>query len=100
MSNSSGEWKRDTWPEVKEGLRRVGVQGMQIYRTGNRLFMVIQTTDEFDPGWTFAGTVQEATVAYELGRTLANDGSWPGWYPGVEYGAIRVSSDAERTSAK
>jgi Zn-dependent M28 family amino/carboxypeptidase len=59
-----------------------------------------QTTDELDSDWTFAGTVQEATVAYELGRTLANDGSWPGWYPGVEYGAIRVSSDAERTSAK
>ena len=59
-----------------------------------------QTTDEFDPRWTFAGTVQEATVAYELGRTLANDGSWPMWYPGVEYGAARASSEAERGSAR
>lgn len=55
-----------------------------------------QTTDEFDPGWTFAGTAQEATVAYELGRALANDASWPGWYPGVEYGAVRALSEAER----
>jgi Zn-dependent M28 family amino/carboxypeptidase len=59
-----------------------------------------QTTDEFDPTWTFAGTVQEATVACELGRSLANDGSWPVWYPGVEYGAARAATDAERTSAK
>jgi Zn-dependent M28 family amino/carboxypeptidase len=55
-----------------------------------------QTTDEFDPTWTFAGTVQEATVACELGRAIANDGSWPGWYPGIEYGAVRAGSEAER----
>ena len=57
-----------------------------------------QTTDEFDPRWTFAGTVQEATVAFELGRTIANDGSWPGWYPGIEYGAVRAASEAERAA--
>jgi Zn-dependent M28 family amino/carboxypeptidase len=58
-----------------------------------------QVSDEFDPRWSFAGTLQEATVAYELGRALANDGSWPGWYPGVEYGALRSASDAERMPA-
>ena len=57
-----------------------------------------QTTDEFDPRWTFAGTGQEATVAYELGRAIANDGSWPGWYPGIEYGAVRAASEAERAA--
>jgi len=57
-----------------------------------------QTSDEFDPRWTFAGTVQEATVAYELGRALANDGSWPGWNPGVEYAALRLASEAERSA--
>jgi Zn-dependent M28 family amino/carboxypeptidase len=55
-----------------------------------------QTTDEFDPRWTFAGTVQEATVAYELGRSIANQARWPGWYPGVEYGSVRATSDLER----
>jgi hypothetical protein len=57
-----------------------------------------QTTDEFDPRWTFAGTVQEATVAYELGRTIANEAGWPGWYPGIEYGAARATSDLERAA--
>jgi Zn-dependent M28 family amino/carboxypeptidase len=58
-----------------------------------------QTTDEFDPAWTFAGTAQEARVAYEAGRVLADDGTWPGWNAGVEYGAVRAASDAERASA-
>jgi Zn-dependent M28 family amino/carboxypeptidase len=59
-----------------------------------------QTTDEFDSRWTFAGTAQEASVAYELGRAIANDESWPAWYPGVEYGPVRAATDAERTSPK
>jgi len=55
-----------------------------------------QTTDQFDPRWTFAGTVQEASVAYEAGRALASDAGWPGWNPGIVYGAVRAASDAER----
>lgn len=57
-----------------------------------------QTTDEFEQRRTFAGTAQEAAVAYELGRGLANDVRWPGWNPGVEYGAVRAASAAERTT--
>ena len=56
-----------------------------------------QTTDEFDARWSFAGTVQEASVAYEVGRRLADDAGWPGWNPGIEYGAVRAQSDAART---
>jgi Zn-dependent M28 family amino/carboxypeptidase len=55
-----------------------------------------QTTDAFDPDWTFAGTALEASVAYEIGRALANDGGWPGWNAGVEYGAVRAATAAER----
>jgi Zn-dependent M28 family amino/carboxypeptidase len=58
-----------------------------------------QTTDEFDPDWTFAGTAQEASVAFEVGGALANDGRWPGWHPGIEYGVVRAASDAERATA-
>jgi Zn-dependent M28 family amino/carboxypeptidase len=57
-----------------------------------------QTTDEFDPAWTFAGTAQEAAVALELGRALANDASWPAWHPGVEFGAARAATDEDRSA--
>ncbi len=36
------------WEEVKAGIREVGITDMQIYIDGNRLFMIMDTTDEFD----------------------------------------------------
>lgn len=36
------------WPEVQEGIRSVGILDMQIYALGNRLFMIVDTVDEFD----------------------------------------------------
>ncbi|MFL6516429.1 MAG: M28 family peptidase [Chthoniobacterales bacterium] len=59
-----------------------------------------QTCDEFDPKWTFAGTVQEATVAYLLGSELANSDAWPSWNAGNEYKVLREESGAERQQSK
>ena len=36
------------WPEVIEGQREVGIVGMEIWRRGRRLFMIMETVDEFD----------------------------------------------------
>ena len=36
------------WPEVQAGIREVGILDMQIFRKGNRLFMIMDTVDEFD----------------------------------------------------
>ncbi len=55
-----------------------------------------QTCDQFDPRWTFAGTVQEASVAYALGRELANSATWPSWNPDSEFNPLRDKTDAER----
>ncbi len=55
-----------------------------------------QPCDQFDPKWTFAGTVQEASVAYELGRELANSEAWPTWNEGNEFKALRDATDGER----
>lgn len=38
------------WPEVQEGICSVGILDMQIYALGNRLFMIMDTLDDFD--WT------------------------------------------------
>ena len=42
------EAHRKVWPEVQEGIREVGIVDMQIYRLGTRLFMIMDTVDEFD----------------------------------------------------
>ncbi|MDB5719644.1 MAG: family peptidase [Alphaproteobacteria bacterium] len=55
-----------------------------------------QPCDQFDPRWTFAGTVQEASVAFALGRELADGSAWPDWYPGNDYKPMRDASAAAR----
>ncbi|ACC75369.1 L-rhamnose mutarotase [Paraburkholderia phymatum] len=39
------EFHRNVWPEVIQHLRDHGVVGMEIYRLGIRLFMVMETDD-------------------------------------------------------
>jgi Zn-dependent M28 family amino/carboxypeptidase len=55
-----------------------------------------QTTDEFDPRWDMRGAVQEGTIAYLLGRELANSRRWPGWRADSDYRAVRETSAAAR----
>lgn len=38
----------NSWPAVQESIRASGIASMEIYRTGNRLFMIIETSDIFD----------------------------------------------------
>ena len=35
------------WPEIKKSILDSGVINMEIYRTGNRLFMIMETEDNF-----------------------------------------------------
>lgn len=35
------------WPEIKKSIIDSGITEMQIYRTGNRLFMIMETTDDY-----------------------------------------------------
>jgi len=41
------EYHRKVWPEVRESLRQAGILEMEIYRTFNRLFMIIHTRPDF-----------------------------------------------------
>lgn len=36
------------WPEIREGIRAVGILEMEIYIFGNRLFMIVETPLDFD----------------------------------------------------
>ena len=42
------------WPEIPAGIRAVGIQNMEIYRLGTRLFMIVETDDDFDWDASFA----------------------------------------------
>ena len=36
------------WPEIAASIRDAGIVSMEIWRTGNRLFMVMETSERFD----------------------------------------------------
>lgn len=38
---------RAVWPQVLESINASGITGMQIYRYGTRLFMIMETSDDF-----------------------------------------------------
>lgn len=35
------------WPEIKKSIKDAGITNMEIYRTGNRLFMIMETEEHF-----------------------------------------------------
>lgn len=38
----------EAWPEIRAGIREVGILEMEIYILDNRLFMIVETPLDFD----------------------------------------------------
>lgn len=41
------DYHQKVWPEIISSIRGSGIEKMEIYRAGNRLFMIIEATDSF-----------------------------------------------------
>lgn len=39
----------NAWPEVTQGIKDAGIVDMQIYLTGNRMCMIMEVDETFDP---------------------------------------------------
>jgi L-rhamnose mutarotase len=37
------------WPEIVQSIKSSGIELLDIYRTGNRLFMIMETNDQYSP---------------------------------------------------
>ena len=55
-----------------------------------------QPCDAWSPAWDLRGAAQDAALAYEVGRGIANSRAWPGWKPGSEFAKTRQASDGAR----
>ncbi len=42
------KWHEKVWPEIKASIVDSGITEMEIYRTGNRLFMIMETLETFN----------------------------------------------------
>ena len=38
----------EAWPEIRQGIREVGILEMEIYILGTKLFMIVETPLDFD----------------------------------------------------
>lgn len=43
------EYHQNVWPEILESITNAGIIDMEIYHVGNRLLMIMETEDDFDP---------------------------------------------------
>lgn len=41
------ELHKEVWPEIIQSIKDSGIENMEIYRFENRLFMTMETSDEF-----------------------------------------------------
>lgn len=48
-----------------------------------------QTCDEYNEGWGWAGVKENLQLYFDTGYLLATDDSWPNWYQGAEFRALR-----------
>lgn len=72
-----------SWPEIREGIRSVGILEMEIYHIGTRLFMIVETPLDFE--WD---------SAFEKLAGLPRQAEWE------EYMSIFQQADANATSAE
>ncbi|HYF31621.1 MAG TPA: L-rhamnose mutarotase [Chitinophagaceae bacterium] len=38
---------RNVWPAILQSIRSAGIESLEIYRTGNRLFMIMEVNETF-----------------------------------------------------
>lgn len=42
------EYHRQVWPEVLQSIKAAGIEDMEIYRFGSRLFMIMEVDERFN----------------------------------------------------
>ena len=50
------------WPEIVASIHAAGIEDMEIFRTGNRLVMVMQVPDDYDAAAKSAADTADARV--------------------------------------
>ena len=56
------DYHRAVWPEILSSIKEAGITNMEIYRTGNRLFMIMEVNEQFSFQKKAAADADNATV--------------------------------------
>ena len=79
--------------DYRVGGREAGAKAAEDYTTHR----YHKPQDEYSESWNWDGAVEDLQIFYALGRQLAEGSTWPNWYPGAEFRAVR---DQSRAAAK
>ena len=55
-----------------------------------------QPGDEYRANWDLSGAAEDLRLYFDIGQRLANEQTFPEWYEGNEFKAIRDASSARR----
>ncbi|WP_376696269.1 M28 family peptidase [Wenzhouxiangella sp. EGI_FJ10305] len=72
----------------RENGREYGLEWQADYRA-NRYH---KTADTYSEDWDLRGVAEDVELLYSVGRSVADSESWPEWYEGNEFRAIREKS--------
>ncbi len=89
------EYHRAVWPDVIEEIRGLGITKMKIFLSGNRLFMYLETPDDFEPVRDFARYMETGRAKEwdELMRTFQQRA--PAARPGEWWSSMEEAFDIE-----
>ena len=51
--------RAESWPEIREGIRSVGILEMEMYICGTQVFMIVETPLDFDEWEDYVARFQE-----------------------------------------
>ena len=82
--------KEESWPEIRAGIREVGILEMEIYILGSKLFMIVETPLNFDwdkamaklatlpcqAEWRNMWQISAVCRGSHIGREMADDGTY------------------------
>ncbi len=47
LINEYEDYHKNVWPEIIASIKNSGIENMEIYRVGNRLFMIMEVNESF-----------------------------------------------------
>ncbi|MEX0735011.1 MAG: M28 family metallopeptidase [Steroidobacteraceae bacterium] len=56
--------------------------------------------DEYEESWDISGSIEDLRLLFEVGARIATGETWPAWYEGNEFRAVREKSAKSRKPAE
>lgn len=76
---------RNVWPAVENSLQEAGITILEIYRTGNRLFMILEAGEDFSFEAKAAADAAKETVQQWEALMWRYQQALPGALPGEKW---------------